>query len=718
MKNFVLVSAGWLTTVALSAAAAESGTAERKSSPSTLEEIVVTATRREERLQDVPISVTALGEDALRAAGIRDLDGLGQAVPGFTAIRDSGGLRPVIRGVGSSGVIVGDEQNVATYVDGIYQGGSVFSWLDFVEVERVEVLRGPQGTMFGRNATGGLINVITPTPKFEPSGRISARYGTMRNGVEDYEAKLYATTGISSDVAVDFAALYRKNGGFVDNLVGSDDFGDQEAVYLRSKVLWQASDRVRATGTIDYINVDTQANVVEPYPGTVPRGAGFPGAVIPSRPLQASLDVVPESDYERVNAAVQVEFDMGDVRIESATAYSAINVLQTSDSDATNIMLGSNSFPGEVNTFSQEVRVLSADAGSRLQWLTGVYLFDLDASMTLDVATGSGGNAPPAVTVVAPDISAQSAAAFAEGTYQFDDHWYGTLGARYTWEERKFAQTINGARLPFGTVEKVFTEPTYRAILKYRFDGRGSVYASYSTGFKSGVHNGAGTSPQPVEPEEIGSAEVGLKFEPREWLRTNVALFRYQYDNLQVTARSADLRYVLQNAASVTGTGGEVEINVAAGSRASAALAISYLDSQYDSFPAAQAFVPLATGGNLVTAADVANKQVIRAPRWTASLALQADFDAFGGILEIGANVYRSARVYFDALNVFSQKPYTLVNGEVSWRPSPESALRFFVDARNLTDERTMNFIRPSAFVTDVVYDQPRRVGIGFEYAF
>lgn len=713
MKRLVVLG----ITVSLTTWAAAAETDAEPGQPA-LEEVVVTATRREESLQRVPISVTALGGEFLRATGISDIDNLGQAVPGFTGIRDSGGFRPVVRGVGSSGVIVGDEQNVATYVDGIYQGGSVFSWLDFVEVERVEVLRGPQGTMFGRNATGGLINVITPTPKFDPGGRISLRYGTMTNDVDDYEAKLYATRGVSNSTAIDFAALYRQNGGFVENLVGPDDYGDQEALYLRSKALWQPSDNVRAIGTIDYINIDTQANVVEPYHDSIPRGAAFPGAVIPTQTLQASLDVVPESDYERFNVSAQVEFELPGARIESATAYSAVNVLQTSDSDATNILLGSNSFPGEVKTISEEIRVLSNDESNRLQWLAGLYLFDLDASMTLHVATGTGGSAPPSLLLVSPDIDAQSIAGFAEGTYALTEHWFATLGARYTWEERKFTQSINGARLPFGTAHKEFTEPTYRGILQYRFDEDRSAYVSYSTGFKSGVHNGVGTSPVPVEPEEIGSAEIGFKLEPRDWLRTNLSLFRYKYDNLQVTARSADLRYVLQNAASVTGTGGELEISAALGSHFQATLASSYVDSEYDAFPAAQSFIPSAAGGNVVAAMDVSGKQVIRAPEWTMSIALQTDFDAFGGVLEIGANAFRSTRVYFDALNLFSQEPYTLVNVEISWRPAPDSAIRLFADVRNLTDERVINFIRPSAFVTDVVYDQPRRIGAGFEFSF
>jgi len=170
--------------------AQDAGTSGEPSSPNTpsnasqgggIEDIVVTATRREERLQQIPVTVTAITSRSLAGAGIVDARSLTQVVPGFTGNRTASVIQPVIRGIGSGGVSVGDEPNVATYVDGVYQPDAFSNSLELVEVERVEVLRGPQGTVFGRNATGGLINVITPDPSFTPRARISSRVGWLRN---------------------------------------------------------------------------------------------------------------------------------------------------------------------------------------------------------------------------------------------------------------------------------------------------------------------------------------------------------------------------------------------------------------------------------------------------------------------------------------------------------------------------------------------------------
>jgi iron complex outermembrane receptor protein len=182
-------------------------------------DIVVTATRREARLQDVPVAVTAITGDGLAAADVSTVRTLTQVVPGFIGSRNMGVFQPVIRGVGSTGISIGDEPNIAIYVDGVYQPESAANWIDLVEVERVEVLRGPQGTTFGRNATGGLINVITPDPSFDFRGKASLRAGRMRNDAGDYDARLYVTGPISESAAFDIAGLFRRNDGYIKDLV-------------------------------------------------------------------------------------------------------------------------------------------------------------------------------------------------------------------------------------------------------------------------------------------------------------------------------------------------------------------------------------------------------------------------------------------------------------------------------------------------------------------
>ena len=161
-----------------------------------IKDIIVTATRREERLQKVPITVTALNSEAIGVVDVKDVRSLTQIAPGFNGGRASMVLQPTIRGVGSTGTSVGDGSNVATYIDGVYQAEPYSNQIELVEVERVEIIRGPQGTVFGRNATGGLINVITPDPSFTSRGWVSGRYARMREDSNEYDFRGYVTTGL------------------------------------------------------------------------------------------------------------------------------------------------------------------------------------------------------------------------------------------------------------------------------------------------------------------------------------------------------------------------------------------------------------------------------------------------------------------------------------------------------------------------------------------
>ncbi len=210
-----------------------------------LEDIVVTATRREERLQQIPVTVTALTSASVAGAGVIDIRSLTTLVPGYSGNRTTSVILPVIRGVGSGGISVGDEPNVATYIDGIYQPDAFSNSTELVEIERVEVLRGPQGTVFGRNATGGLINVITPDPSFDTRGRIAVRYGRLRNDSNDYDVRGYVTTGLTDKIAFDFAGLYRETDPYIEDLALGKDLGWIRVFDARSKLLLQPSDTVQ-----------------------------------------------------------------------------------------------------------------------------------------------------------------------------------------------------------------------------------------------------------------------------------------------------------------------------------------------------------------------------------------------------------------------------------------------------------------------------------------
>ena len=346
-----------------------------------ISDIIVTATRREERLQDVAVAVTAITGDSLSAADVSTVRSLTQVVPGFIGSRNMGVFQPVIRGVGSTGISIGDEPNIATYIDGVYQPESAANWIDLVEVERVEVLRGPQGTTFGRNATGGLINVITPDPSFDLRGKASLRYGRMRNDAGDYDARFYITGGLSDKFAADFAALYRKNDGYIDDLVRGGTLGDQQVINLRSKLLWQPADNAKIILTGEFFDQNSTTNSPQPVNGNT-AGRRFPGVILPTDAWQASLTDIPALDLRRWNAALHIKLEFDGFNVEATSGFMNLRWYQETDSDASNIFLGNFPAAFATESGSQEIKFSSADPG-RFQWLAGGYFYQFGGHSSL-----------------------------------------------------------------------------------------------------------------------------------------------------------------------------------------------------------------------------------------------------------------------------------------------------------------------------------------------
>ena len=276
-----------------------------------------------------------------------------------------------------------------------------------------------------------------------------------------------------------------------------------------------------------------------------------------------------------------------------------------------------------------------------------------------------------------------------------------TLGARYTWEERTFRQVANGRDL-FGKASRTFDKVTYRGALRYEFTSRASAYATYGTGYKSGVYNFTSTAPNAVDPERITAYEVGVKADPLNWLRTNLSTFYYDYSNLQVLARApAGNTFILQNAASAEIYGGELEVEAAITGNFKLRGSGAYTHSRYKSFPSAQGFIPLALGGNTPISENASGNQLTRSPESSVDLGAVWTKDLGNGTFGVAANAYHSARVFFDFANRFSQQPYTLLSGELSYKLSP-SQVRFTIWATNLTNARVFREIRNGPLTTDV----------------
>jgi iron complex outermembrane receptor protein len=661
-----------------------------------VEDIVVTATRREERLQDVPVSITALSAESVVNAGITEPRQLTQVVPGLTFGQYAVNSQPVIRGVGTNNIAAAEEPNVSIYIDGVYQPEMSTNNFDLLQIERVEVLRGPQGTLFGRNATGGLINIITPEPQFDPAGEIAIRYGNF----DTRQARAYVTTGITDTLAIDLAALYYEDDGFTKDLLRGGMIGDRRSFGGRSKLLFQPADTVKIVVSGNYSEVLDRSTISgQPWNGnTVARSN--PSVIIPTEPNESALGTFPSIDLQQYGAVVQATIELGGVDLQTASSYQHNDIHQWLDADASSLAINFSNVNIFSEYLSQEVRLLSSGAG-RLRWVAGLYGFWGDIDSDTEIST------PPGRTVLRPRTKTIAYAAFAEGSFDVTEQLKVTAGIRYSIETRKFRSTVNAFVVP--QTEKTFKRWTPRVSVQYEVSPKANVYASYSTGFKSGLYNTFGTSSIPVEPETISAYEVGIKSDPTRFLRANLSAFYYDYKNLQVQARVNNGTF-LQNAATAEIKGAEAEIEAIITPEFSARVALSLLDATYSSFPNALVTTPLPNGGNSQGPRDVSGNTLIRSPSYTANLGLSYNREFTGGALAINGNLFLSDEIYYDFGNRLRQPDYALANAEIAW--TTPTQWRFALWGKNLTNTHNVSHISTSVFADIAYYDRPRTYGI------
>lgn len=356
-------------------------------------------------------------------------------------------------------------------------------------------------------------------------------------------------------------------------------------------------------------------------------------------------------------------------------------------------------------------------AGSdRLQWTAGAFGFygraelaplnQYATSLTTGVTTPTLGSRR---TII------KSAAGFAEGTYRITDALRVTGGLRYTSEERTFKATQNGLQVV--DAKSSFKAWTPKASVQYVFNDNANVYFTYSRGFKSGVYNTQSILPTAVRPETVDSFEVGLKADPARWLRTNLALFKYNYKDLQVTARNPiTLASFLQNAAQAEGKGAELEVTAAVTHDLNLHFNAAYLDAHYKSFPSASVTVPRVGGGNTTVFLDESGKHLQRAPRATASGGFDYNRTFDSGALQVAANYYVSAKYYWDPSERLFQRGYDKLSAMASW--TFPNHVRVGVWGDNLTNSAVYTQILSSTNVDYAGYERPRSYGVEVSWKY
>ncbi|MCP5179967.1 MAG: TonB-dependent receptor [Pseudomonadales bacterium] len=679
-----------------------------------LEEIVVTAQKREQSLQDVPFSVTAMSGESLQAMQVHDVQDLASVEPSLfiTSTGSVGqGAAFRLRGFGSPNFQLGIESAVAAFVDGVYRSRSGAAITDLVDIDRVEILKGPQGTLFGKNATAGVLHIITNRPDpdaFEGSVELSAaNYGTFRLGG-------VLNLPVSDRAAFRIAAQATEGDGWIDNTGAPDDQNDKSRQLVRAQFGMEVNDNLNINLTADYNAMDENCCATVriadgPFTGPLQFFASAFNSTVISPPnpdrLKTAINDDNTQDTDDFGFAAEINWDINDtMTLTSITSYRDYTTESSTDGDFTGADILVIDEEVDLSNFSQELRL--AGTAGKVDWTVGAYFADeqIDRERIFTWQSQAGAYFPPFLNPqpglgVIDNLSqdATTYAGFAHAIFHVNDRFDLTAGVRLNKEEKdgkgRFQQP-NNIVLTF--VNPAFdadideSEPIYTLSASYDFTDNLTGYATYSTGYKAGGINLAreaageavtpfNPNPAPAEPtfdkETVDHWEIGIKGE-YERLRYSVAYFQTEYDDIQSQIFAPPL-FLVRNGESASTDGIEIEVLYAPTDSLTVSVGLLGLDTEYGS-------------GTNLGSGPIAGEELPWAPDYSASLNLDYEipvgssgwmFAAHGGM------VYRDKHgVNGDPTTGFVQRSMRLVNAQLALR-SPDDRYSVSLWCRNCGDE-------------------------------
>jgi len=690
-----------------SAAAPPSGTTASDSSG--LQEIVVTATKRETTVLNTPASITAISGAQLGAAGgIQNLSDMAADVPNMSVGNQFGVNRTFIRGIGLTSIDLGADGAVAFLQDGAQIARPAEQLSGFYDLQRVDVLQGPQGTLYGRSATAGVVNMITNKPTDSLDGYADLTFGNYSN--KTFEG---AIGGPINDVlSARIATKIVKHDGYGTNLYTGTQIDDQDSQAVRGIVRYKPSDKLVADFEMDYIHEDdndyafhyfgttptTVGGVLTPTPNSsLPAVALFGGQTIFSccganpnlRDIYSSID--PTNKRHGIGGSISVDWKPDNFDFKSVTSFRNFSRFNADDLLVSNITAyGRNNYVEDSQSYTQDFTVTTSAFG--IDWIGGLdyfheRLFGSVIVPTIGLAvTATGGDCTPrnpagpipcdlfdsGLYAQIGTVTTSSYAGFIEGSYNITDALKATAGVRYTHEERSgtgsFVFNAEGIDTP--TDESAsWNAATPKFLLEYHLDPDTMIYASINRGFKSGVINVGSENPV-IAPEYVWAYETGLKlkaFENR--LQYTSAIFYYDYTNLQVGFVNAQSIVETINAASARNYGWENTLELQITPHFQVNAAATYLSAKYTNFTNGNyrdGFAPEQLSGNYLD----------NAPPYTARIGFDYTIPLAGDagkILLHGEDAYQG-KVYFTEFNNSDaeQGGYGLINATGGWQSSDE----------------------------------------------
>ena len=729
--------------------------------------IVVTARRREESIQDVPLSITAISGEALAKSGTLEITEIAQEVPNLTLEVSRGTnttLTAFIRGVGQQDPVAGFEAGVGLYVDDIYLNRPQGAVLDIYDVERIEVLRGPQGTLYGRNTIGGAIKYVTAALPDETEIKVRGTYGSYNQA----DLIVTASTPVSDSLKVGVSGARLSRGGFGDNLV-------QEGVENYNKDVWGAR------GTIEFDNGplfirlsgDYVKDNSDPRQGHRLLPGAFSGAPVLDDvyDTRAGLDVV-DQEVEAYGGGLTIAYELNDtMTVKSITGYRKDH--STTPIDFDSLPQADLDVPAIYRNkqFSQELQFLYE--GDRLSGVLGAYYLDASAFTAFDVALFTTGaipsvNLPGLNAQTLGDVDTKTWSIFGDFTYDLTDQFSLSLGGRYTWDKRtsRILRTtfVGGYSDLFPPTDAVpiavtsdfngsatFKEFTPRASLSFKPNANHTFYATYSKGFKGGGFDPRGQTSQAPDldgdgdidyadqyeflsfaPETVDSYEIGWKASLLDdSLFISLAAFKGDYTDVQIPGSvgvDSNGDGISDSFVGITSNAGDADVNgvefegravvgrnfAGPGSRLTFNWALGVLDAKYNTFIDAL--------GN-----DVADQRVFQnTPDVTVNTGFDLGIPVASGIVDfLGSVSLRSDASQFELPGPLDQDGYALVDASIVYTDDSDR-WSIGIHGKNLFDQRYI--VSGYDFVTGSVlglegnltafYGDPRRVFVTGQVKF
>lgn len=726
-------------------------------------EIVVTARRREESLQETPISITAFSADQLTERGVTNLSGVGDYTPNLVFDQGSGNTggstssQIYIRGIGQADFLFTTEPGVGLYVDGVYYPRSIGSVMDLIDLERVEILRGPQGTLFGKNSVGGAINVVTRRPSDEFGGRVSATYGSFDridvNGAVSLpidENGLFASLAFSS----------QDRDGYVHRVNDGTRLGGINSQGVRGQLLWEASPNFDLLIIGDYtskredsiantlVDVDQSGSLIGLFNGLVAPATGnfYDDRFIPADPFTSFGTGPNRSDLDVWGISATATLDLGSVTFKSITAYREQDALFGSDSDHSPITYFEQTVRDEQEQFSQELQLSGEGLQGRLDWVVGAMYFHekgfdqysiifapglygaLEA-LPPGIIPGLGGAGNPIHpaldfnALVSSGINSDSYSAYGHFSFAITEQLSVSGGLRYTSDEKDFASRLDRREAGVTThdieVGDRWNAWTPRIGFEYEWSDDLMTYVSAARGFKSGGFNGRPTNAfvasTPFAPEYVWTYEAGFHARTADRrFSLNGAAFHSDYTNLQLLSITSDAQggivALVENAGKARIRGFELELlaEPVQGLRFDAGL--GYLDAEYRQLDPSVTSIAL-------------TDDLVKTPEWSFSAGLQysTEIDGRWQITLRGDYSYRSTVQHVASNDPLLEQPgYDLVNLRAAFGPVDES-WEVAVFGTNVTDELYITnglSQRDTLGTTDVSFGRPQEWGVSLSARF